>query len=260
MKLSISNIAWDAEYDDEMYLYISDHGFAGLEIAPTRIFSDKPYEHLTEAKHFSEILGNQYSLTIPSIQSIWYGRTENMFGTDTEKRALIDYTKQAALFAAAMDCKNIVFGCPRNRNIPGKEHLPAAIEFFTEIGDFAASCGTIISIEPNPPFYNTNFINTTVEAFDLCRRINNAGIRVNVDLGTMIHYQESIDFINRNIELVNHIHISEPMLAVIEQRDIHRDLKKLNYSLWFSIEMKNPHNLDTVKKVVNYVKESFNDL
>ncbi|HCS39552.1 MAG TPA: endonuclease [Anaerolineaceae bacterium] len=260
MKLSISNIAWDSEYDNEMYSYISNHGFTGVEIAPTRIFSDKPYDHLNEAQEFARRLANQYSLTIPSIQSIWYGRTESMFGTETEKQSLIDYTKQAVLFAAAMDCKNIVFGCPRNRNIPGKEHLPAAIDFFNEIGNFAASNGTIMAIEPNPPYYNTNFINTTSEAFDLCRKINNPGIRVNVDLGTLIHYQESLDFINSEIDIVNHIHISEPMLAVIEQRDIHRDLKKLNYSRWFSIEMKNPHNLDTVKKVVNYVKESYNDL
>src|SRR5690606_37683349 len=110
------------------------------------------------------------------------------------------------------------------------EAIPSAIEFFSEIGNFAASCGTTISIEPNPPFYNTNFINTTAEAFDICRKINNPGIQVNVDLGAMIHYQESIEFINRNIELVNHIHISEPMLAVIEKRRVHQELQKLDYN------------------------------
>lgn len=260
MRLSISNIAWDADNDEEMYAYISNLGFAGLEIAPTRVFPEKPYEHLIEAQDFSKMLFHRYALTISSIQSIWYGRSESMFGTDAEKKTLIDYTKQAVLFAASMDCKNMVFGNPRNRNIPGAEHIPAAIKFFTEIGDFAVANGTVIAIEPNPPFYNTNFINTTAEAFHLCRTINNPGIRVNVDLGTMIHYQESIDYINNNIEFVNHIHISEPMLAIIEEREIHRELQKLDYSNWFSIEMKNLHNIDSVKSVINYVNRCCNDL
>lgn len=260
MKLSISNIAWDAINDEEMYEFISTHGFSGLEIAPTRIFPEKPYDHLSEAREFAGMLVSKYALTISSMQSIWYGRTESMFGTDFEKQTLIDYTKQAVLFAEILNCKNMVFGCPRNRNIPGAEYIPAAIEFFSEIGDFAAAHGTTLAIEPNPPFYNTNFINTTAEAFQLCRKINNAGIRVNVDLGAVIHYQEPLEFINSNIDLVNHIHISEPMLAVIEEREIHKELKNLNYSRWFSIEMKNPQNIDVVKSVASYIDRCCNAL
>ena len=50
MKLSISNIAWSTEHDNTMYQFLKDNGFDGLEIAPTRIFPEKPYEHLSEAK------------------------------------------------------------------------------------------------------------------------------------------------------------------------------------------------------------------
>ena len=42
MNLSISNIAWKAEYDSEMYKYLETTGFNGLEIAPTRIFPENP--------------------------------------------------------------------------------------------------------------------------------------------------------------------------------------------------------------------------
>ena len=37
MKLSISNIAWDKAYDEEMYEYLSNNKFNGIEIAPTKI-------------------------------------------------------------------------------------------------------------------------------------------------------------------------------------------------------------------------------
>jgi len=252
MKLSISNIAWDAANDEEMYAFLTAHGFSGLEIAPTRVFPERPYDHLAEAKDFAARLEKKYGLAISSIQSIWYGRNESMFGSEAEKQALIDYTKQAVLFAESMGCRNLVFGCPRNRNLPGKEHYPAALDFFRTLGDFALAHGTAIAIEPNPPIYHTNFINTTSEAFQICREIDRAGIKVNVDLGTMIYYEESLDLIRDNLEWVNHIHVSEPMLALIRQREIHREVLRFPYSKWISLEMKNPGELESVRSVIRY--------
>ncbi len=44
MKLSVSNIAWDISYNEEMYGYLDEIGFSGLEIAPTKIIPDAPYD------------------------------------------------------------------------------------------------------------------------------------------------------------------------------------------------------------------------
>jgi sugar phosphate isomerase/epimerase len=255
MNISISNIAWSNEYDNEMYLFLSEEKVYGLEIAPTRIFPENPYEHISEAKEFARMLGNVYGIFISSMQSIWYGRSENIFKSENDLRILIDYTKDAILFAEAIGCMNLVFGCPRNRNMSNPDQLPIAIDFFRIIGEFAILHKTIIAIEPNPAYYGTNFINTTGDAFEICREINCVGIKINVDMGTIIHYSENIEFINDNIELVNHIHISEPQLEIIKKRKIHKKLKELNYNNWFSIEMKNIGNINTVKKTVNYIKE-----
>lgn len=46
MKLALSNIGWDAEYDRQVYELMKRHGFTGLEIAPTRIFPETPYDKL----------------------------------------------------------------------------------------------------------------------------------------------------------------------------------------------------------------------
>ncbi|MEZ4357083.1 MAG: sugar phosphate isomerase/epimerase family protein [Eubacteriales bacterium] len=255
MKLSCSNIAWGAENDAEMYAFLKEHGFYGLEIAPTRIFPENPYEHVHEAEVFRNYLHNEYGLSVPSMQSIWYGRTENIFASDEERSALIEYTKKAILFAKAVDCGNLVFGCPKNRNIPSEDLRYIALDFFNEIGTFATEHGTVIAIEPNPPIYNTNFINTTKEAYDICRKINNNGIRVNVDTGTIIANNESIDLIAENIDMVNHIHISEPMLVPLEKRELHKELARLKYDNWISIEIKNSGNLDDIKKAVGYIRE-----
>jgi len=255
MKLSISNIAWSADYDDEMYHFLNDQGYSGLEIAPTRLFPQNPYNHTEEAKSFAEMLRNTFKLNISSVQSLWYGRTENIFNSDVEKVFLLDYTKKAVLFAQAVGCHNLVLGSPKNRNMSSLSCMPKAVDFFTEIGYFAREHDAVISIEPIPPYYGTNLINTTLEAFEMCRQINCEGLKVNLDLGTLIYNNETIDSIYSDISLVHHIHISEPMLACIEKRDLHKQLKNLNYDGYFSIEMKNPGNIDLVKNVAVYINE-----
>ena len=253
MKLSISNIAWSSEFDREMYAFLCKSGFSGLEIAPTRIFPENPYDKIQGIKNFASSIYEQYGLVISSMQSIWYGKTQSIFGTNEERQQLIDYTKKAIDFAYAAGCHNLVFGCPRNRVIPDSSYIPAAIEFFSEIGDYAASCDTVIALEANPPIYNTNFMNTTHEAFEICRQTANKGIMVNLDLGTVIYNNESLDEAKENSRLINHIHISEPHLAPIEKLELHSELKAFDYDKFISIEMGNKDNIEQVKNTVQYV-------
>ena len=81
MKLSISNIAWKSEDDFKVYKLMKKYEYKGLEIAPTRIFSEQPYKKLTEAKIWYEELNKKYGFTISSMQSIWFGRQENIFNS-----------------------------------------------------------------------------------------------------------------------------------------------------------------------------------
>ena len=115
MKLSVSNIAWGPESDAAMYPVLAEKGYQGLEAAPTRLFPQRPYDHLEQAAAFRARLQADYGLCIPSIQSIWYGRTEELFSGAEARAALLDYTQAAIRFAAALGCGNLVFGSPKNR-------------------------------------------------------------------------------------------------------------------------------------------------
>ena len=95
MKLSISNIGWDAEQDEAVYRLMGAYGFSGLEIAPTRIFPEAPYSQREAAKRWSENLKAQYGFGVSSMQSIWYGRQEKLFGNEEERQVLLAYTKEA---------------------------------------------------------------------------------------------------------------------------------------------------------------------
>lgn len=274
MKLSISNIAWASDLDEAVYPLLQSLGYTGLEIAPTRIFPENPYAHGKEAASFARSLYETFGLTVCSMQSIWYGRTERLFGTGEERQILMDYTKQALDFAAAMGCPNLVFGSPRNRQRPQDASLEPVLDFFRELGAYASERGTTLSMEPNPPIYHTNFINTTDQACDLAAQIrtllgqsHRTGFAVNLDLGTIIENQESLSCFSQWLPLVNHIHISEPHLIPLQEthQELHRKLSLLALDAWntkdwqgyVSIEMGKLDSLEELTRILTRVRSLF---
>jgi sugar phosphate isomerase/epimerase len=296
VKLSISNIAWDKKYDEDMYEYLALSGFEGIEIAPTRIIENNPYDNLDKAREFKSLMDNK-GLEISSMQSIWFGRDERIFYTEKERKDLLNYTEKAIDFASIIRCKNLVFGSPKNRSyeefiemeedpsfkgdafeiVTGSHHyeyeepqvqsydalnnMKNGISFFKEIASYAEMNDTCFSIEPNPAIYNTNFINESRQAFGLAKEIDSDGFKVNIDFGTIIQNNEDLKSIKKNISLVNHVHISEPYLAVIEKTAKHRELAEIlkngGYEKYVSIEMKNHGDIQIVKDVMRYVKGVF---
>ena len=264
MKLSISNIGWSSIFDNDMYNFLEKSGFQGLEIAPTRIVNENPYDNLSLASEFSRHLTDEFGISISSMQSIWFGRNEKIFESEREYDLLFNYTKKAIDFAESLNCPNLVFGCPVNRSIKSINDVEKAMVFFTELAKYAEIKNTVIAIEPNPKIYKTNFLNTTIEAYDFVKEINSKGIGINLDLGTIIENKEDISIVEDVINFVNHVHISEPYLVRIKKRSIHiellKELKRLNYNKYVSIEMKNLNDIDIVKGCIMYVKELFDDI
>lgn len=255
MKLSISNIAWNAQDNERVYRYLTQKGFDGIEIAPTKLFPDAPYSHREEAAAYFSNLRKEYGLEVSSMQSIWFGQSGNIFASEQERLSLQNYTLQAIDFAAGIGCGNLVFGNPKARN-KGEDHRDEEVfGFFQAISDYAHSQGTCIALEPNPVIYGTDFINTTQQAFAFCKASGCEALRVNVDLGTVIYNEEPLQWIQDNIHLVNHIHISEPYLKKIQKRELHRQLKTLDYDKYISIEMGLQNTLEDVFEVVDYVSE-----
>lgn len=261
MRLSISNIAWEASIDEQMYELMQLLSYNNLEIAPTRIFSEDPYSKIADAEYWAQNLISNYEISVSSMQSIWFGRTENIFNSDQERQILIDYTKKAIEFAESINCKNLVFGCPQNRTLPDSIDANIAIPFFKIIGDYAYEHNTIIGLEANPTIYNTNYINSTSSAIELINLVKSPGFKLNLDIGTMIANNEDIKVIENNVDLINHVHISEPYLEKIQSRKLHNKiaalLSKNNYNRCVSIEMKKGCSVLELTEIMKYVKSLF---
>ena len=260
MRLCASNIAWTSEQDHEVYRIMQSLGFEGLEIAPSRIFPANPYSYVKEAAEFASDMKKNYGLVVASMQSIFYGMSHRIAGSLQERRDLQKCMYKAIEFAAAMNCRNIVFGCPKNRKIEKTEDTTVIEEFLNDAADKAEYYGIVIALEANPKNYGTNFINTTTEALELAMRINNPALKINLDVGTVIVNGENLDCIMGNCQIINHVHISEPDLTAIISRPIHEELSRIlrtsGYSKFVSIEMKKQH-MPEIVRVMNYVKEVF---
>ena len=202
-----------------------------------------------------------YGFVIPSMQSIWFGRQEKIFGSAEERDFLIDYTKKAIDFASAIGCQNLVFGCPRNRVMPESADLDIAISFFKEVGAYAAKNGSVIGLEANPPIYNTNFINDTLSALELIKQVNSNGFLLNLDTGTMIQNGEGIEGLVGQIRYINHVHVSEPGLQIIREHRLHKKLndllRKERYNGFVSIEMGKTGDVASIKDAMKYVRGVF---
>lgn len=266
MKLAISNIAWTEEEDSGMYDMLQQYGFDGVEIAPTRIFREQPYAHTQEAALYAANLKETYHLAIPSMQSVWFGQTDNIFDGQEARERLLAYTKQAIVFAEAIQCKNLVFGCPRNRSMPEPlteaermRYYEQAVDFFYQIAVFAKAHHTVLAMEANPPIYHTNFMNATGQVYELVRTVNHDGFCINLDTGTMIHNEETVKSIDLEhmIPFINHVHISEPGLLPIQGRELHTQLKDVlqdaDYQKFVSIEMGKQEKRKTIEECIQYV-------
>lgn len=261
MRLSVSNIGWAAENDEKIFGIMKENGYSGLEIAPTRIIPDNPYDHTETISQFAAQIREKYGFSVSSLQSIWYGRKESVFGSPEERKVLVEYTKKAIDFAAAAGCGNLVFGCPKNRNLPDGADPQSAVVFFRQLGDYAAEKGTVIGMEANPSIYNTNYINTTRQALELIRTVDSRGFRLNLDVGTMIQNSEDPELILGNVKYINHVHISEPYLKPICGRELHKRLAEFlereKYGGFVSIEMGKTENLTDIVSAINYLRSIF---
>lgn len=261
MKLSVSNIAWTPEQDTAIFALMQSAGCVGLEIAPTRVFPEKPYDRIPEAIQFAITVREKYGFCIPSMQSIWFGRSEKVFGSKEEMMCLISYTKKAVDFAKAIGCGNLVFGCPRHRVLPDGADPSVAVPFFREIGEYARQHNTVIALEANPPIYHTNYVNTTAEALELIREVGSEGFRLNLDIGTMIENGENVSTLCGAEDWIHHVHLSEPGLGFIKEHPLHRELAEFlcaaGYAGFVSLETGRCKDPDTLKLMIEMLAKVF---
>jgi D-psicose/D-tagatose/L-ribulose 3-epimerase len=256
MNIAISNIAWDYKEDDDISVILQKYTIKGIEIAPTKIWSDPvsiEKDDIISYKSYWEKKG----IEIIAMQSLLFGHPELTIFEDSKKRKeTISYLKKIIQLAAFLGVKAMVFGSPKNR-IAGdkdqKEINEIASDFFSQIGDNAKEYDIHFCIEANPKVYGTDFLTTTDDLLTFVRKLHHSHINIHIDTGAMKLNNENPYQTIERAKPFYHFHISEPNLLPVpyevEHHKIAKILKEINYKQWVSVEMRSQQDGSNVKQV-----------
>lgn len=253
MKLAVSNIAWDPSERNAAYSLLQAHGIRGLEIAPGLFFqggADALAPREADAERALSVVQDA-GLELVSMQSLLFGvKGAALFAGEEAREAFRNAMLRAIRLAGRFCIGNLVFGSPRQRNIPDgmsrKTAKTIAVAMFRELGDAAERAGTVLGIEFNPVAYGTNFLNDVAQAKAFVECVDHKAVSLILDLGAM-HMNGDFDKIDALAagfsSRISHVHISEPHLApapasVEQAAKALSAMAAVGYNGWYSIEMK----------------------
>lgn len=249
MKLAISNIAWPREHDPRAADLLVEHGFRGVEIAPTRVW-DRPLEAREDDAREHRRFWNERGIEVVALQALLFGRPGlTLFGAESARAVTLEHLRGLMRLAEWLGARVLVFGAPRNRQLSGRspdEARAIAVDFFRSAGESALEHGVVLAIEPNPPQYGCDFVTTSSEGLSLVREVASPGFGLHLDAAAMTMGGEDPDrAIREAAGGIAHFHASEPFLGGVGRGGVnHRTcacaLREIDYPHWVSIEMRDP--------------------
>lgn len=268
MKPCISSLAWDNSENEEVAKILIKNEFTSLETTPGKI--GNPLNINIDDCNKYKTFWKSKSISIIAMQSLLYGRPDlTIFDNLETRHKTLNYLRRIIDIATLIEAENIVFGSPKNRNIPigmnKGEVTDISIDFFGTIAKYAGEKEVNFCLEPNSPDYECNFATNTEETVEICKLVNHPNFGINIDLGVLIMNKENIPVaINKANKYIKHFHISAPYLERVDSSACNPAflhavdaLIRNKYSGSLSIEMKpnnEGHNKSQVIEAVHYVR------
>lgn len=216
MRLSISNIAWDAEEDEAIAKLLHRFGVDAIDVAPGKYFPEPAAAtdaDISRVKHWWDDRG----VEITGMQALLFGSTGlNVFGPADVQNAMLQRLAAVCRIGAGLGATRLVFGSPKNRDRSGlgdQQALDVAVPFFQSLGDIAQSFGVMVCLEPNPTCYGANFMTTSADTARVVEQTAHPAIRMQLDTGALaINGEDAAAVLQDCAPLIGHIHASEPEL------------------------------------------------
>lgn len=269
MRLSMSNIAWDAAEEQKVAVLLQRAGIRGVEVAPRKIPKKSRLPTAKEAAAYRRFW-NGKGIEIVAMQALLFGRDDLvLFGAVAKRAELKRYLKRIIKIGSILGAGVLVFGSPKNRARNGLSLALAdkiAVPFFRDLGGFAERNGTKLCIEHNPPEYGSDYIRTAAEAMSLVEKVNCPGFGLHLDGGGLILSKDSGKIIRLCKNRISHFHISLPFLEPVggtyakKHMEFARALKSIKYNGWASIEMragKDCDNIVHIEKALKFAKRIY---
>ena len=247
MKFGICNEIFKEWEWEKTVSYVSSLGYDGIEIAPftfaksvKEISADKRKEIKDLAvQNNLEIIGLHWLLASPEGLSI---SSQNK----TVRERTIDYLKELVNFCADLNGRLMIFGSPKQRDIPSsstyEQTYNYAKECFLKTLPLAKERNVVIALEPLTK-KETNFINTAKEALKMIKEINHPNFKLHLDVKAMCGEEKEITEIIKSSEgYLAHFHANDPNLSgpgfgEVKYEPIKEALEKIGYDKYISVEV-----------------------
>ncbi|WP_426418663.1 sugar phosphate isomerase/epimerase family protein [Bradyrhizobium genosp. A] len=266
MKFAVSNIAWLYAERLDAYAVLRDHGFSGLEIAPSLLFAEEndPFAPSVQAVSSRVTEFERFGLNLVSAQSLLFGVDgADLFGSPLGRERFETGLARAIKLAGRLSIPNLVIGSPKQRIVPpgfSEDDVTNRVrETFCPLGDLAAANGTRLALEPNAVGYGTNFMTTVSETIAAVHKIGHPAVTLNFDTGALYMTDDYNDVAANVAEAeayISHVHVSAANLAPApvseaDARSLLDALTDIEYDHAVSIEMKVvADGLETLKACV----------
>ena len=239
MKLSISNIAWLKKADPEIASILFDNAIRHIDVAPLLTV-----DSLDGSPHNFLSFWEKYNITPLGMQSLFYGRNNKFFTSESSMAETIEYFTKITELAKKIGVTALVFGSPKQRVVEEKSvSKKLIVHFFDQMATICKNHEITLCLEPNAASYGTNFLNTTLETIKFIDAVNHPSLKLNFDTGTiLINGLDPTEVYRYSAEYVGHVHISAPRLKPVDVEMFdHKKLRNLlladQYNDGITIEM-----------------------
>jgi sugar phosphate isomerase/epimerase len=265
-RFSVSNIAWAPDCEDEAVDLAAACGFAGIELAPMKIFGPLDACPPERMEAYRANLARR-GLAVPALQAILFGVKDcALFGSAEDRARLAAHLRSVARTAGRLGARACVFGAPGLRDpgdLPPADAFAIAVEFFQGVAAAFEDAGSAIAFEANPTYYQCRFVTGTAEAAELVRAVDRPGFRLNIDTGTVFINGEDPASLARFVPVAIHFHASEQDLAPVgragaDHPAVAAALAHGDYRGWRSVEMRaSPDWRDNMRSAATLMREVY---
>ena len=246
MKLGLSNIALSPYSHLNELSKLSEMGFSGLEVAPSRVWRDTwsglSSESIELYRRETEVAG----LSIVGLHSLFYDHPDlGMFSTGDIRSQTLNYLVHLSKVCRDLGGVTLIYGGGRWRgDIPKKNAFTIAGEFITDLITRVEKHGTVFCFEPLAEC-DSDFINSAYESIDLVSKVNHKSFKVQLDAKALVANNElSPKVFQAAKHFLAHVHLNEPDLGIlgcsgtIDNSAIAGFLKDIQYDGYVSLEQK----------------------
>jgi len=114
--ISISNIAWDVSFDDEVSDILSSYGVSYIDIAHSKYFSNPEVVSDEQIEAVTSYWSSK-GIKPLGMQSLLYGTSGlNVFGDTDVQNRMLEHLSDICRIGNKLDARKLVFGSPRNRD------------------------------------------------------------------------------------------------------------------------------------------------